>query len=86
VNDLLNGGELTDDWKGGLVRLLAKREPASQLENLRPVTLLNTIYKLFSGIVNYRLQRAMETRGVIEEAQVFGQGIRPEALWRKCNT
>eukprot|EP00961_Rhodomonas_salina_P063784 857550-Rhodomonas_salina.1 len=40
VNAMLAGGQLPPRWKGGVIQLLAKRDPTSQLENLRPVTLL----------------------------------------------
>ncbi len=46
LNQLLAGRQVPDDWKGGTIRLLSKREPAHMLENMRPVTLLQTTYKL----------------------------------------
>ena len=57
LNDMLLTGNIPRDMKGGLVRLLTKREPVSQLENLRPVTLLQITYKLFTSLLNSRLQR-----------------------------
>ncbi len=60
VNSMLHGHPLPTAWKGGVVLLLTKREPASMLENLRPVTLLQTTYKLFTAVVAYRLSFSME--------------------------
>ena len=74
VQQVLQGGELPRHWAKGMVRLLEKREPVYQLENLRPVTLLRTIYKLITGIVNNRLQWELEERGILEPTQ---EGFRP---------
>ena len=57
LNQLLAGRKLPADWKGGKIRLLSKREPAHLIENMRPVTLLQTTYKLLSAVVTFRLQR-----------------------------
>ena len=63
------------------MRLLEKREPVYQLENLRPVTLLRTVYKLHTGIVNNRLQWELEQRGILEPNQ---EGFRPGRQTRKA--
>ena len=69
VQQVLQGGELPRHWAKVMVRLLEKREPVYQLENLLPVTLLRTIYKLITGIVNNRLQWELEERGILEPTQ-----------------
>jgi ribonuclease HI len=74
VNAMLHGHILPREWQGGMVRLLTKREPASMLENLRPITLLQTTYKLFTAVVADRLSYAMEHGGMLESAQ---HGSRP---------
>eukprot|EP00961_Rhodomonas_salina_P041770 561786-Rhodomonas_salina.1 len=67
VNAMLEGQRLPADWKGGIVRLLTKREPASQIENMRPVTLLQVTYKLFTSVVSDRVSYAMERGGTLED-------------------
>ena len=74
VNAMLQGTPIPRDQKGGVVRMLNKREPVSQTENLRPITLLQTTYKLFTTVINNRLQRAMEERAILENSQ---DGFRP---------
>eukprot|EP00961_Rhodomonas_salina_P243693 3292919-Rhodomonas_salina.1 len=74
VNAMLAGQRLPADWKGGIVRLLTKREPASQIENMRPVTLLQVTYKLFTSVVSDRVSYAMEQEGTPEDCQ---HGFRP---------
>jgi len=78
---LLGGAAIPTAWAQGMVRLLEKREPVYQLENLRPVTLLRTIYKLHTGIVNNRLQWALEEHGILEPTQ---DGFRPGRQTRKA--
>ena len=78
---LLQGGELPKYWAKGMVRLLEKREPTYQLENLRPVTLLRTVYKLLTGIVNNRLQWELEEQGILEPTQ---EGFRPGRHTRRA--
>ena len=80
MNSLLTGTPVPETWKSGMVRLLTKREPCSELENLRPVTLLQTTYKLFTGIVNDRFQRMMEHSGILEHSQ---DGFRPHRQTRQ---
>jgi len=69
LNELLNGAPLPKDHKCGLVRMLVKREPSYFIENLRPVTLLNTLYKLFTSVLDDRLKRQMERLGILEDTQ-----------------
>eukprot|EP00961_Rhodomonas_salina_P114963 1546945-Rhodomonas_salina.1 len=66
---MLAGHRLPADWKGGTVLLLTKREPASQIENMRPVTLLQVTYKLFTSVVSDRPSFAMEGGGLLEDGQ-----------------
>jgi len=80
VNALLLGTAVPEEWKGGVVKLLVKREPCSELENLRPVTLLQTTYKFFTGVVNDRFQRMMEHSGILESTQ---EGFRPNRQTRQ---
>ena len=69
INAMLAGHPVPHAWHGGLIRLLGKREPVHEPENLRPVTLLHTTYKLFASVVNYRVQRQLERKGIITPSQ-----------------
>ena len=53
----LSKGELSQSQKLGIVSILPKGEkPREYLKNWRPITLLNTLYKIFSGIIANRLK------------------------------
>ena len=69
VNELLSGAAIPHLQKGGLVSLLVKREPSQFIENLRPITLLTTVYKLFTSVLDSRLKREMERLGMLEDSQ-----------------
>ena len=69
INAMLAGHPVPHAWHGGMIRLLGKREPVHEPENLRPVTLLHTTYKLFASVVNYRVQRQLERKGIITPSQ-----------------
>ena len=66
---LFDGDELPEDWRGGIVRFLLKKEPNSALKNWRPICLLQISYKIFTSIVNSRLQTIAEHNGVFEHTQ-----------------
>ena len=66
---LFDGDELPEDWRGGIVCFLLKKEPNSSLKNWRPICLLQLSYKIFTAIVNSRLQRIAEHNGVFEHTQ-----------------
>lgn len=58
---LLALGFFPDQWKVGLVRMLAKAGKDLRLsKNYRPITLLNCISKLFEAVVLGRLQQEMD--------------------------
>ena len=69
VNEILEGGVLPDDWKVGIVKLLLKKSPASNLSNQRPVCCIRTVYKLISAIINNRMTKLLERYDVLEEQQ-----------------
>eukprot|EP00961_Rhodomonas_salina_P145085 1952872-Rhodomonas_salina.1 len=80
VNAMLAGQALPPHWKGGVIQLLTKRDPNSQIENLRPVTLLQVAYKLFTSVVANRLSHEMEGAGMLEDSQ---HGFRPHKQTRQ---
>jgi hypothetical protein len=55
---LIEGKDLTG-LNDGIVTLLYKKNDPTLLQNYRPITLLNIYYKIFSGIIARRLQKAV---------------------------
>jgi hypothetical protein len=73
INAALVDGIFPPWWKDVQVTLMTKKAPAERLSNQRPVALCNTIYKLFSIIINSRLTRAVEENAVMEGEQEGGR-------------
>ena len=78
INQALTGVEevFPTWWKEVVVTLMTKKAPAEQLSNQRPVALCNTMYKLFSMVLNSRLTRTVEENGIIEPEQAGGRKLR----------
>ena len=53
-------GELSEYQKFGIITCLPKEDkPRQYLKNWRPITLLNTIYKIASGVIASRLKTVL---------------------------
>ena len=73
LNRALVQGVFPKWWKEVVVTLMTKKAPAERLSNQRPVALCNTVYKLFSIVLNSRLTRAVEENSVVEPEQAVGR-------------
>lgn len=59
--DCINKGELTESMKQGLITLIPKpNKDSSYLDNWRPITLLNSDYKLLASLYANRLKPCLE--------------------------
>jgi hypothetical protein len=56
TNEMFREGELTETFKMGLIKLIPKKGDARNVEDWRPITLLNCGYKIISGVAN-RLEK-----------------------------
>ena len=59
--EAIEKGELSVSQKRGIITLLHKGNDRKQLNNWRPITLLNTDYKIFSKIIATRLKPLMSS-------------------------
>jgi hypothetical protein len=67
LNCILEGGATPpESWLGGLVRFLFKKGDPLDIVCYRPVCLLDTTYKLLSGILTDRLYRMCEQHGLLD--------------------
>ena len=57
--DAINVGELSANQKRGIITLLYKGEERKDLSNWRPISLLNTDYKIFSKVIALRFQSVL---------------------------
>ena len=60
LNMFLNRCRIPAKCKAGLMTLVPKKEPDNEVENRRPITLLNTDYKIFTKIIITRLNPILE--------------------------
>ena len=60
-NDCYQNGEMTTSMKRGIITLLPKKKgkDALHLKNWRPITLLNTDYKILAKILANRLKKVL---------------------------
>ena len=50
-------GAMLEEWKEGLICLITKGDEASKdIRACRPITLLNTVYKIYAKVLALRLQ------------------------------
>ena len=72
VNEMLNGTTPVEA-KGGVVRFLKKKDPDSEISNLRPIVLLNVSYKIGTMVIFERLRAIVEDFNLIGDPQEGSQ-------------
>ena len=68
-NKLFEIGKFPDDWSKGYVIPLHKKGNANEVENYRGITLLSSLGKLFTRVINNRLNEWAENYSFLIEAQ-----------------
>ncbi|CAI5787440.1 Hypothetical predicted protein [Podarcis lilfordi] len=57
MNNILSKGEIPETWKEAFITFIPKQDAdLTQVKNYRPISLLNTDYKIFAGILARRLK------------------------------
>lgn len=67
-NLIIETGETPAQWSESDIILIYKKGDPNDIGNYRPISLLPTIYKLFSSIINKRINLTLQTRQPIEQA------------------
>jgi len=70
MNNMYIGGEITDNQKHGILVCIRKTTHPNRTEDYRPLTLLNTDYKLLARIITNRLRSRMPH--VLQQSQFCG--------------
>ena len=73
-NKLFEMGYFPEEWSEGYIIPLHKKGSINEVENFRGITLLSTLGKLFSRVINNRLSEWAEKYYILIEAQA---GFRP---------
>lgn len=69
-NLVLDTGIIPDPWLEGIIRPIYKRNgDPGQPENYRPITILSCFGKLFTAILNLRLNNFIKYNNILEENQ-----------------
>ena len=68
-NEIFESGELPPDWCKNIICPLYKSGSVTNPENYRGISLINSIGKIFTGILTTRLQKWSEDNRVIDESQ-----------------
>ena len=68
-NKIFENGYFPKQWAEGYIVPLDKKGNTNDVENYRGITLLSTLGKLFSGVINNRLYEWAEHNDVLIEAQ-----------------
>ena len=67
-NSILESGETPTQWSESNIILLYKKGDPKDIGNYRPISLLQSTYKLFSTILTKKISSTLETRQPVEQA------------------
>lgn len=62
VRKIWKEGGILEDWKVGIISPVYKKGNRKEVSNYRGITIMNTAYKIYAGILNDRLVKAIEQR------------------------
>ena len=60
LNSYMRNGRMLSKFKAGIIKLIPKGPPHNEIENFRPISLLNCDYKIFTKILSNRLQPILQ--------------------------
>ena len=67
-NLCLKHSKVPDDWNTAIIMLLYKKGNPKDLNNYRPISLLNCVYKLFTKIITNRITKTLDENQPREQA------------------
>lgn len=67
-NKILQNSETPSQWSQSNIILIYKKGDPKDIGNYRPISLLPSIYKLFSTIINIRIRDTLEKKQPVEQA------------------
>lgn len=73
MNEALRGN-FSDKFVAGVIVLVKKKGADQSVKSYRPISLLNSDYKLFSRIIKMRLDRTLVENNILSGAQKCSNG------------
>jgi hypothetical protein len=73
INAAITLGITPMAWQNNFVKLIYKKNEATKIENYRPISLLNTIFKIWENILYEKLKDQLNLKQVIHIAQFGSQ-------------
>ena len=70
-NAILNSGCFPDEWSRGIIVPLHKKGDPNDVNNYRGITLVSSFFKMFTSILNKRVNDWVENNNIVSDAQ-FG--------------
>lgn len=67
-NMILDQGYIPEDWRNAEIVLIHKKGSKKDIKNYRPISLLSHMYKVFTRIIQRRIQRIMDENQPREQA------------------
>ena len=74
INEVIQEGNVPEDIKGSVVKLIYKRNDNLEPSNYRPISISPILLKLMTKIMNIRVTEILERESILSEAQY---GFRP---------
>lgn len=75
-NKIWRGEGWPKEWKERVVVPLVKREEEERVEDYKGVTLMQTVYKVYSAVLTERLREKVERKGILRPSQMgFRKGM-----------
>ena len=75
-NDVYDRGEVPADWCESIICTIFKSGSNREPQNYRGISLMNSISKIFNGILTARVQKWVEVNNVLDESQAgFRRGF-----------
>ena len=72
LNSFLRGAKMPAKFKAGLITLVPKEGPLNEVENFRPISLLNSDYKIYTKMITARLEPIL--KDIIHDSQYAQPG------------
>lgn len=80
-NIILETGHVPDDWCIGIIQPIYKNKGSKENpDNYRGISLLSCFGKLFTAVINCRLTKFLENRGMLGEEQAGFKGTQRQKI------